>query len=88
MSLALFETPLILNHVNLGVLGLLGLMALLVSGSVLVPSSAHLAWLCLIDFQDLVKVHLEGKAAQLPPWLLKHLECLGLALFFEAFVKA
>ena len=41
--------------------------------SVLVPSSAHLAWLCLIDFQDLVKRHL-GKPAQLPPWLLKHLE--------------
>lgn len=41
--------------------------------SVLVPSSAHLAWLCLIDFQDLVKVHL-NQTAQLPPWLLKHLE--------------
>ena len=41
--------------------------------SVLVPSSAHLAWLCLIDFQDLVKIHL-NQSAQLPPWLLKHLE--------------
>lgn len=41
--------------------------------SVFVPSSAHLAWLCLIDFQDLVETHLH-KPAQLPPWLVKRLE--------------
>ncbi|CAE6920524.1 unnamed protein product [Symbiodinium sp. CCMP2592] len=41
--------------------------------SVLVPSSAHLAWLCFIDFQDLIQQHL-NKPAQLPRWLVKHLE--------------
>ncbi|OLP91140.1 hypothetical protein AK812_SmicGene27180, partial [Symbiodinium microadriaticum] len=37
--------------------------------SVLVPSSAHLAWLCFIDFQDLIQKHL-NKPAQLPRWLV------------------
>jgi hypothetical protein len=41
--------------------------------SVFVPSSAHLAWLCLIDFQDLVEAHMGGPG-MLPPWLVKRLE--------------
>lgn len=41
--------------------------------SVFVPSSAHVAWLCLIDFQDLIETHMH-QPALLPPWLLKRLE--------------
>ncbi|CAK0808129.1 unnamed protein product [Prorocentrum cordatum] len=41
--------------------------------SVFAPSSAHVTWMCLIDFQDLVETHMK-RPAQLPPWLLKRLE--------------
>lgn len=58
--------------------------------SVFVPSSAHLAWMCLIDFQDLVETHVK-KPAVLPPWLRKRLEfdvLIAQALLDGAAIKA